>query len=155
MTIARQTFLSSLILTYMFIAAVPCSAQLFGGQEEKKESHKTVGGTPQMREDSDVKQTGFAGIPMPKLTMPKLTMPDMSSVTAPFKSGYNKVSAGTKSAWEGTKEMFSFGGGSNAQQANNSQPKPGLWERLTAPDPPKNDGPQTVGEWMSQPRLDP
>lgn len=155
MTSARQAFLSSLILSYLFLATVPCSAQLFGGQEAKTESHKTVGGAPQMHQDADVKQAGWGGIPLPKLTMPKLTMPDMSSVTAPFKSGYNKVTAGTKSAWEGTKEMFSFGGGSNAQQTNSSQPKQGLWERLTTPDPPKNDGPQTVGEWMSQPRLDP
>lgn len=155
MTIARQAFLSSLVLSYLFIAALPCSAQLFGAQEDKTESHKTVGGTPQMREDPDVNQATWAGIPMPTLTMPKLSMPDMSSVTAPFKSGYNKVSAGTKNAWEGTKEMFSFGNGANTQRANSSQRKQGFWERLTTPDPPKNDGPQTVGEWMSQPRIDP
>ncbi len=149
MMIARQAFLSSLILAYLVIASAPCSAQLFG-KGAKAKPRNTTGGTPQMHHDSAVKQATWPGIPMPKVTMP-----DMSPVTAPFKSGYNKVAAGTKSVWDGTKEMFSFGKGSNVQHAQKSRQQPSFWKRLTSPEPAKPDGPQTVGEWMSQPRLDP
>jgi hypothetical protein len=83
-------------------------------------------------------------------------MPDMSVVTGPVKSGYSKVTTGTKKAWEGTKEMFTFGDNeSSSQTAANAQPKEGFWSRMFSKEPEKPSGPQTVGEWMSQPRLDP
>ncbi len=107
-----------------------------------------------------VEQTAWSGIPlpkitMPKLTMPKVTMPNMESVTGPVKSGFGKVTSGTKKAWEGTKEMLSFGKGSSATSARTSgQTQPSFWRRLLVRES-KPQVPQTVGEFMSQPRLDP
>jgi hypothetical protein len=86
--------------------------------------------------------------------MPKISMPDMSVITTPVKAGYGKVADGTKKAWEGTKEIFTFGKDSSASTSQ-SQPKESMWKRMFSSEPDKNDGPQTVGEWMSQPRLDP
>ena len=107
-----------------------------------------------------VEQTGWDGVPLPKvtlpkITMPKITMPNMESITGPVKSGFSKVSAGTKKAWEGTKEMLSFGQNKAPAAAGASaQKKPSLWQRLVARNP-EPQVPQTVGEFMSQPRLDP
>ncbi len=106
-----------------------------------------------------VEQTGW-GLPMPKITMPKLTMPtltmpSMGAVTGPFKSGFSKVTSGTKKAWEGTKEIFSFGQNKTATTSLQSgQQQPSFWQRLLVRES-KTQVPQTVGEFMSQPRLDP
>lgn len=131
-------------------ATQPVTAPQFGVQQ-------AVGSTAPAQVEP-VKQTAW-GIPMPKLTMPKLTMPkltmpDISSVTAPVKSGFDKVSSGSKKAWEGTKEMFSMGQSSSAPATRApAQQKTSFWQRLTAK--PEPQGPQTVGEFMRQPRLDP
>lgn len=86
--------------------------------------------------------TGWLSMPkitMPKLTMPKIEMPKLpSDPLAPFKAGARKVSDGAKKAWEGTREMFSFGG-----------------EKTAAAKKPTAEQPQTVAEFMAQPRLDP
>lgn len=126
------------------------SAQSTGAPE-------AVGGTPQMYEDSEVRQTGWPSIPLPKITMPKVSMPDMSSITGPVKSGYQKVSTGTARAWEGTKEMFTFGGEESSPSGSrqSAQQKQGFWSKMFTSEPEPSSGPQTVGEWMSQPRLDP
>jgi hypothetical protein len=124
------------------------AAQIFGGSDNKT--------APPVRQDSEVKQTAWPSIPLPKISMPKISMPDMSVVTGPVKSGYSKVTTGTKKAWEGTKEIFTFGDGESASQtAAGSQPREGFWSRMFSKEPEKPSGPQTVGEWMSQPRLDP
>ena len=107
-----------------------------------------------------VEESAGSGIPlpkitMPKITMPKITMPNMDSITGPVKSGFGKVSAGTKKAWEGTKEMFSFGRDKTTRVASRpTQKKPSLWQKLIVRES-KPQVPQTVGEFMSQPRLDP
>lgn len=103
-----------------------------------------------------VEQTGW-GIPLPKITMPKITMPNMQSVTGPIKSGFGKVSAGSKKALEGAKEMFSFAKrpATSAQGTRSTgQQKQSIWKRLITRQP-EPQVPQTVGEFMSQPRLDP
>ncbi|MDZ4658643.1 MAG: hypothetical protein SH868_13790 [Bythopirellula sp.] len=151
MTIARHAFLSSITLTFILIACPTGAAQAIKASAGK---NGAPGGAPQMHQDAAVKQAAWPSIPMPKITMPKISMPDMSAITAPVKSGYSKVTAGTKNAWEGTKEMLTFGKGDSAAQAG-SQPKQGFWSKLFPSEPAKPDGPQTVGEWMSQPRLDP
>lgn len=120
-----------------------------------------AGGPASMPQSGAVEQTGW-GIPMPKITMPKITMPkitmpSMATVTGPFKSGFGKVSLGTRKAWEGTKEMFSFGKNrttSTTRPATNSQQQPSFWHRLLAREP-EPQVPQTVGEFMRQSRLDP
>lgn len=142
---ARRLFVAVALTVVMNEFA---AAQLFGGADNNT--------APPVRHDSEVKQTAWPSIPLPKISMPKISMPDMSVVTGPVKSGYGKVTAGTKKAWEGTKEMFTFGdGGSTPQAAASSQPKQGFWSRMFSKEEEKPSGPQTVGEWMSQPRLDP
>ena len=111
-----------------------------------------------------VEQTAW-GLPMPKLTMPKLTMPkltmppmalpSMGAVTGPFKQSFGKVTAGSKKAWEGTKEIFSFGQNKTATQNRaGGQQQPSFWQRLLVRESPVRV-PETVGEFMAQPRLDP
>jgi len=122
-----------------------------------------AGGRANQAQTGAVEQTGW-GISMPKLTMPKLTlpkltmpkltMPSMASVTAPMKSGFSKVSSGTKKAWEGTKEMLTFGQNKSAPRAQTATTqKTSFWQRLIAR-PAEPRGPQTVGEFMKQPRID-
>jgi len=102
-------------------------------------------------------------VPMPKFSMPKITLPkwptnsDGSAVSpmAPIAAGANKVSEGTKKVWEGTKEMFSFGSGEVNQQGTlpaKPPAKPSLWQRMMGSEP-EPQGPQTVAEFMSQPRV--
>ncbi len=96
-------------------------------------------------------------ITMPKLTMPQMAMPSMDAMTGPFKSGLGKVTSGTKKAWEGTKEMFTFGQNQSTSSTGRNvagEQKPSFWNRLLAKQPEPR-GPQTVGEFMSQPRLNP
>ncbi len=120
-----------------------------------------AGGPATVAQTSAVEQTGW-GIPlpkitMPKITMPKVTMPSMETVTGPFKSGFGKVSSGTKKAWEGTKEMFSVGQNKTATTTRRSaktQEKPSFWHRLLVRESEPR-APQTVGEFMRQKRLDP
>lgn len=118
-------------------------------------------GTPTTIRDPNVRQTGWPSIPLPKITMPhvtmpKVTMPDMSMITKPVKSGFSKITTGTKKAWEGTKEVFTLGGNKSQQTAPpHASQKQGFWSRLFSPELEKPSGPQTVGEWMAQPRLDP
>jgi hypothetical protein len=95
-------------------------------------------------------------LPMPHITMPKVAWPDMSGVFAPVKSGYGKVTAGSKKMWDGTKEIFNLGNDdAPVRQATYvEERKPSLWQKLTTRRP-QPTGPQTVGEFMSQPRIDP
>ena len=108
-----------------------------------------------------VEQTAGWGLPMPKLTMPQITMPQMAlpsmaSVTGPFKASFGKVTAGSKKAWEGTREIFSFGQNKTAVRGRASgQQQPSFLQRLLTPKPKESNIPQTVGEFMRQPRLDP
>ncbi len=113
-----------------------------------------------------VEQTAGWGLPMPKLTMPQITMPKLSmpqmalpsmeSVTGPFKASFGKVTAGSKKAWEGTREIFSFGQKKAAVRGRaTGQQQPSFLQRLLTPKPQEPQVAQTVGEFMRQPRLDP
>ena len=118
-------------------------------------------------EPAAAKPFGWLQMPkvtMPKLTMPKIEMPKMpADPLAPFKAGARKVGEGTKKAWEGTKEIFTFGGeekksadaGSTRFAPHAKPEQPSLWKRLTTSAPAEPEGPQTVAEFMAQPRLDP
>ncbi len=132
----------------------PPTAQSNGGVQQ-------AGGPAGTPQSGAVEQTGW-GVPMPKITMPKITMPkitmpSMDAVTGPIKSGFSKVSSGTKKALEGTKEMFSFGKNkttSTTRPVANPQNRPSFWHRLLVRNP-EPQVPRTVGEFMSQSRLDP
>ncbi|NOZ41021.1 MAG: hypothetical protein GXP24_12475 [Planctomycetes bacterium] len=137
-------------------------AQVFNPPAEQPEAGVQQAGGPAAAQTGAVQQTGWAGIPLPKitlpkLTMPKVTMPSMEAVTGPFKAGFGKLTSGTKKAWEGTKEMFSVGQNTTAsttRRTASSQQKPSFWRRLLVRESePKV--PQTVGEFMRQKRLNP
>jgi hypothetical protein len=94
---------------------------------------------------------------MPKVTMPKISMPKMpENAFAPVKASAKKVSDGTKKAWEGTKEIFTFGGKAEKPTPEAAAPpKEPLWKRMFGGEEKKEpEGPQTVAERMAQPRLD-
>lgn len=129
-----------------------------------------VGNAEAGAEDAGILPASWPTIPMPTITMPKLSMPKVSwpkwptnadgiavSPFAPISAGASKVSAGTKKAWEGTKEIFGFGTHEEMTQPHPptaAQQQPSFWQRLTRQEP-QPTGPQTVAEWMSQPRLNP
>src|SRR5690606_6458687 len=119
-------------------------------QEPETVQHATT--TPSDEVDTNVKQTSWPMIPLPRVTMPQISMPDMSPITSPVKSGFGKLSSGTKKAWEGTKEMFSWGRSDASQQARAAEPEESIWSRMFGTAPKEPNGPQTVGEWMAQPR---
>ena len=163
MKTSRRILLSVLIPVVVLSLVEPGTGQVFKSKPAAAEStQQTIGGAPQMHQDQAVQQTGgwpslpLPKISMPKIPMPKIAMPDFSPITSPIKSGFGKVSSGTKNAWEGTKEMFTFGNGETHQtEAPPAKPtKQGFWGRLFSPEPEKPDGPQTVAEWMAQPRVD-
>ena len=101
--------------------------------------------------EDGVKWVSWPKITMPKVTMPKFKVPDMGKIFSPVSSGFEKVSAGSKKAWEGTKEMFSFSS-TDSVPTKPYEPKQSLWKKLTTKKT-EPTGPQTVGEFMSQPRL--
>jgi hypothetical protein len=176
MTISRTCFIIAVCLIVAAQATV-VEAQIINAPmpDATGNVQQAVGTAEPKAHSHGIMPTSWPSIPlptitMPKLTMPKLTMPKLSmpkwptrpdgtyySPFTPIVVGASKVSAGTKKAWEGTKEMFSFGGKEEASQPRlptASQPQPSFWQRMTGHEP-EPTGPQTVAEWMSQPRLDP
>lgn len=180
---AKTQAILALVVSWCLAAA---STQLVCAQIINASIPQSDGGVKQATGDFDdaelaggIEQTGWPSIgwpkvtlptiTMPKITMPKLTMPKLPplwpsqsngqspALLAPFAAGFSKVSAGTKKAWEGTKELFSVAGGNSATKSSVSQatqPRPSFWERLVGR-PQEPQVPQTVGEFMSQKRLDP
>ena len=145
----RFTFTAVLITSL----AMQTRAQIISSEDSQSAYpvQQAVGGSSEA--DEDVQWVSWPKITMPKVTMPKVKMPDMSKVFSPISSGFKKVSSGTKKAWEGTKEMFSSGKVEPAPVT--SQPtKQSFWQKLTTRSK-KTDTPQTVGEFMAQPRLNP
>ena len=123
-----------------------------------------AGGAAVAATTGTVEQTAW-GLPMPKLTMPKLTMPQMAmpklampnfgAVTEPLKASVGKVTSGSKKAWEGTKEIFSFGQKKQATRSRaGGQQQPSFWQRLLIRES-SVPMPETVTEFMALPRLDP
>lgn len=110
-------------------------------------------------------QSPWSWIKMPKITMPKIEMPKMpADPFAPVKASAHKVNDGAKKAWEGTKELFTFGKptdeeppthvASRSTTATTTEEQPSIWKRMFgAKEEPRQ--PQSVAEWMNQPRLDP
>lgn len=149
-------------LSALLVFSLACRAegQVFNPISSPPDSTVQPAGGVSAPTDGEVEQATHSGFPLPKITlpkitMPKVTMPKMDSITGPVKSGFGKVSDGTKKAWEGTKEMLSFGNkptGSSPQVA--SAEKTPFWKRMIVRES-EPQVPQTVGEFMSQPRLNP
>jgi len=107
-------------------------------------------------------------VTLPKIALPSITMPrlpklwpsaengDDSSpaLLAPVAAGAKKITSGAKKAWEGTKDILSFKSDKrNSSKKRREKPKPSIWKRMFTPAEPTV--PQTMGDWMSQPRLEP
>jgi hypothetical protein len=153
-----------LISRYIVLIAIVFSA--LGGQFASAQGAGTAPArdiTPTEAEPAaNTSPLGWIKMPtitMPKVTMPKITMPKMpADPLAPFRTSAKKVGDGAKKAWEGTKELFTFGGAKEpaARVASNGE-APSAMQRLFgggAKEEPVEQGPRTIGEWMSQPRVD-
>ena len=155
---ATSRVLHSLLVGICCLAsAALAQAQIFGPRTPSSPpSVQQTSANLETSQPNSTQRSWWPSIPLPKITMPKVTMPTMSTVIGPVKSGYGKVAAGTRKAWEGTKEMLTFG---QARESSTSahraaKKKPSFWQRLVGSEP-EPAGPQTVAEWMAQPRLDP
>jgi hypothetical protein len=98
-------------------------------------------------------------IKRPSFSMPKVSFPKMpADPLAPIKTSARKVGDGAKKAWEGTKEIFTLGGSKKndepASRVASAGEAPSVWDRMFGGADKKNEGPATVGEWMSQPRVE-
>ncbi|MCA9260962.1 MAG: hypothetical protein KDA61_17225 [Planctomycetales bacterium] len=94
-------------------------------------------------------------ITLPKITMPKITMPKMeTSPMEPIRASARKIGDGSKKAWEGAKEILTFGRSSDpAESQTTSRPQPSIWKRMFGGEEQADSGPQTIGEFMSGERL--
>lgn len=170
MTISRSCVAIAASLLVAAGQAVAVDAQIINSSSSKSgDGVQTAVGTVETSEKqggilpASWPSVSLPKIAMPKITMPKITMPkwptnaDGSAVSpmAPITAGASKVSAGTQKAWEGAKEMFSFGSQGEAAQpiaSTATSAKPSFWQRMTGKQP-EPEGPQTVAEFMSQPRV--
>jgi hypothetical protein len=118
---------------------------------------------PSQAAASDITPTEETGgawswIKKPSFTMPKVAFPKMpADPLAPIKNSAKKVGDGTKKAWEGTKEMFSFGGSKQEDAGTrvaSAGEAPSMWQRMFGQEEKKDEGPATVGEWMNQKRVE-
>jgi hypothetical protein len=100
----------------------------------------------------------FSWVKKPSFTMPKISFPKMpADPLAPVKNSAKKVSDGTKKAWEGTKEIFTFGGNKQekpAAQVATAGEAPSVWQRMFGAEEKQDEGPATVNEWMKQKRVE-
>lgn len=104
-------------------------------------------------------QSPWGWLKVPSVTMPKVSFPKMpADPLAPVKNSAHKVGDGAKRAWEGTKEIFTFGGSKTeppAPRMASSKEAPSMWQRMFgAKEEAKPAGPKTVAEWMAQPRVE-
>jgi hypothetical protein len=146
----------------LLLAALIAAATLSGPQAALAQATGASSlGASDITPTEEPASSPWGWLKMPTLTMPKLTMPKMpADPLAPIKSSARKVGDGTKKAWEGTKEMFTFGGAKTppAQQtrvASNAE-APSMMQRMFGGGTEEKpaEGPATVGEWMAQPRVD-
>ena len=165
MTILQKFVVFSLSLLVVAGQAAYVDGQIINASSSTNEGgvQTAVGSSEMGEEKGGFLPVSWPSITLPKVTMPKVNMPkwptnpDGSAVSpfAPISAGATKVSEGTKKAWEGAKEMFSFGGSSETTRRvapTNSTAEPTFWQRMIGKQP-EPEGPQTVAEFMSQPRV--
>lgn len=149
-----QIRLFSLAATLLVAAAA--HAQII---DESLSGHAAVqpGGAPASAPTEETKGPFSWMVPkvtLPKISMPKIEMPKMpANAFAPVKASAAKVKDGARKAWEGTKELLSFGRDKSqptARMASAQQPSGmgGLFGGREA----ETAQPQTMSEWISQPR---
>lgn len=110
-------------------------------------------------ESTTPEKSPWGWLAMPKVTMPKIEMPKLpADPLAPVKAGAKKVSDGANKAWEGTKEIFTFGPAktTSADPKTPETKSPSIWSKMFGGEKKEEpQGPQTVAEFMAQKRLDP
>lgn len=147
MSVARLSWLACLVI------AAGTSGTVLGQVSTDPSPGSSVDAEP----DADDSPWGW--VKLPTITMPTITMPKMpEDPLAPLKASARKVSEGTRRAWEGTRELFTFGGEKQSPRPSSrvaSKPQPSFWQRMFGGAEEEPQGPQSVAEWMSQPRLDP
>lgn len=170
---ARLRMTSAVLLSLGLVLSIvsDVSGQLFSRQPapDTGDMEPTAGQVVADERADGVKQVGWFSLPMPKISMPKITMPQLPplwptgkegekpALLSPFVSGVNKITDGTKKAWHGTKEVFAVGKGkakTESAPSTATRSRPSFLKRLFGGEP-EPQGPQTVGEFMSQKRLDP
>jgi len=175
MPVSRILFVSAVSLGLFLISGVPSSGQILDASPNQQESDATKTNEPESAADTEPTASGilpaaWSSLQIPKVELPKMSLPEMPSlwtsdeenpsskpsIFAPLASGTRKLSEGSKKTWAETKHWFASRGQdlqtSNSTQASSRQ-EPSFWKRMFAP---KKEpvGPQTVGEWMSQERID-
>lgn len=174
MAISRTSWIVVASLSVIFCCAVCVEAQVLSPEAVAETPTYPLPASAAEASDAAPAEEGRSFWPkmsMPKVTMPKLSMPSwpknedgiskspFTPISEGVSSGMKAISNGTKKAWQGTKNMFSFGGEEKSvvqatPVATSSTERRSLWDRLKGEEP-EPDGPQTVAEWMSQPRLNP
>ena len=82
--------------------------------------------------------------------------PARRSALAVVKQGAQRVGNGTRAAWHKTVDVVTPGNSAASPQVATGPAKPSIWQRMFGQDePPPQQGPRTVTEWMAQDRLDP
>jgi hypothetical protein len=146
------------------LAACALSSQWASAQSAATATASDITPTAEEKPAEGTSPLGWIKMPtitMPKVTMPKITMPKMpADPLAPFRTSAKKVGDGAKRAWEGTKELLTFGGSKKADEpaarvASNGE-SPSAMQRLFGggKEEPVDEGPRTIAEWMSQDRVD-
>lgn len=144
-----------LLVTTFGIAAVLATPRYAAAQA----AGAAITGTAPAAEEITPTPSPWSWIKMPKVTMPKIEMPKMpADPLAPVKTSARKVGDGAKKAWEGTKELLTFGGKAAKDEPAArvaSREQPSVWSRMFGSAEPEPEGPQSVAEWMNQDRIDP
>jgi hypothetical protein len=138
------------LLAAVIIVGVAAPTRPVNGQEQPLSGSAAPDITP-----TEEAAGPWSWIKKPSVTMPKLTFPKMpAEPLAPVKNSAKKVSDGAKKAWEGTKELFTLGGSKDPQPQTRvaSKESPSLWQRMFGEKKAEPEGPQSVTEWMKQPR---
>ena len=162
MTISRKCVAVAVSFLVATGQAVVVDAQIINASvpTSSKGVQTAAGDAKTKEEQGGFLPVSWPSVSLPKVTMPKITMPtwptnaDGSAVSpfAPITVGASKISAGTQKVWQGTKEMFGFGGKSEAARPAAFPSEPSLWQRMIGREP-EPSGPRTVAEFMAQPRV--
>jgi hypothetical protein len=165
MTISRKYLLVVVCLLFVNQTVIADAQVINASLPDASPGAEPAAGSAEVEPGSHgILPASWPSIPMPTITMPKITMPKWPthadgtyvSPFAPITAGAKMVSTGTRKMWEGTKSIFTFDSQQQTSQPHlpNQNQKPSFWQRVTGQEP-EPSGPQTVAEWMSQPRLNP
>jgi hypothetical protein len=149
------------VATLLLFGAAVTALMLCGPQDALAQATTAPGvGASDITPTEEPASGPWGWLKMPSITMPKVAFPKMpADPLAPIKSSARKVSDGTKRAWEGTKEMFTFGGSKKEEPAARvatAGESPSMFQRMFGGGSEEKpaQGPATVGEWMAQPRVE-